>query len=356
MNAAGPHFDRPANPGKGHAASFELASWLSCPRCRSSVEQLGDTYLCVDCRHRYPIVLGIPDFRLYEDPLIPLEDDYRKGEKLQREAERLSFAELVPYYWTLPTYPPTPPDVSAHSVHHVLTDAERIAGYADSLGRGNAFLDVGCGAGMLVQSAHDRFATCVGADVGFRWLIVARRGLEEAGLPANLVCCCADHLPFAGGVFDTVASVSLLEHVRDAPAVLHECARVLTPQGRVFVWAVNRFSLAPEPHVRVWGVGFLPRRWMPAYVRWRRGLAYEKKHLLSRGELRRALRRAGLRRMLFAAPAVTDADLAAMGRAERLAARIWRIVRRIPGLRRLVLPVFPVIQVVATRQQDVAAG
>lgn len=331
------------------AADFH--AWLRCPRCRHAVERIGEAYQCVDCRHRYPIVLGIPDFRLYEDPLIPLEDDYRKGEKLQVEAERRSFAELVPYYWTLPTYPPTPADVSARSVHHVLTDAQRIAAYAGSLGTGKAFLDLGCGAGMLVRSVHDRFTTCVGADVGFRWLIIARRGLEEAGLPANLICCCADHLPFADGVFDMVASVSLLEHVPDAPAVLQECARVLTPTGRVFVWAVNRFSLAPEPHVRVWGVGFLPRRWMPAYVRWRRGLAYEKKHLLSRGELARGLRRAGLSVMCYVVPAVTEVDLAAMGSAERLAARVWVVVRRIPVLRRFFLPVFPVIQVIATRRK-----
>ncbi|MGH7592377.1 MAG: class I SAM-dependent methyltransferase, partial [Gemmatimonadales bacterium] len=293
---------------------------------------------------------------VYEDPLIPLDDDYRKGETLQAEAGRRSFAELVQYYWTLPTYPPTPSDVSARSVHHVLTDVQRIAAYAGSLGTGTTFLDVGCGAGMLVRAAHERFTTCVGADVGFRWLIVARRGLEEAGLPANLICCCADYLPFADGTFDTVAAVSLLEHVPDAAAVLQDCARVLAPSGRVFVWAVNRFSLAPEPHVRVWGVGFLPRRWMPAYVRWRRGLAYDKKHLLSRGELTRGLRRAGLPVMRFAAPAVTDADLAATSGLERLAARIWVWVRRIPGLRRLVLPVFPVMQVVAFRRRGGAAA
>jgi ubiquinone/menaquinone biosynthesis C-methylase UbiE len=196
---------------------------------------------------------------------------------------------------------------------------------------------------------HDRFACCIGADVGFRWLVVARHGLEEAGLAPNLVCCCADHLPFIDGAFDTVASVSLLEHVPDANAALDECARVLAPAGRVFVWTTNRFSLAPEPHVRVWGVGFLPRRWMAGYVRWRRGIAYEKKHLLSRRELTRGLRRAGLPAIRFAAPVVTEPDLAAMGRTERLLARIWSGVCRIPGLGRLFLGVFPVLQVVARR-------
>ena len=330
----------------------DWTAWFRCPQCGRPVERLGDAYRCTACERLYPVVLGIPDFRLYEDPLIPLADDYQKGEKLYVAARGRTFAELVAYYWTLPTYPPTPPDISARSIHHVVTDAGRIAGYADRLGRGDALLDVGCGAATLVQAMRDRFTIRVGADVGFRWLVVARHGLEEAGLPVNLVCCCADHLPFAAGVFDCVASISLLEHVRSASDVMAECARVARPSGRVFVWTSNRFSLAPEPHVRIWGVGFLPRRWMPAYVRWRRGMAYDHKHLLSRGEVARGFRRTGLLHVEFLAPVVTAPDLAAMGLAERLLARAWSLTCRVPGLGRLFLGVFPVLQAVAMRRRE----
>ena len=57
----------------------------------------------------YPIVRGIPDLRVYEDPLIPLEDDFIKGEKIHAQSQVLNFADLVRFYWSLPTYPPTPP-------------------------------------------------------------------------------------------------------------------------------------------------------------------------------------------------------------------------------------------------------
>ncbi len=263
-----------------------MADDLRCPRCARGV---------------YPVVLGIPDLRLYEDPLIPRADDYRKGEKLQRAAESMSFAELVAHYWTLPTYPPTPPDLSDRFIHHVLTDDQRIAGWSEHLGTGERLLDVGCGAGVLVRLAHGRYREAVGLDVGFRWLIVARRGLEEAGIVPRLVCACADHLPFAQGTFDAVTSVALLEHVPNAQAALGEFARVQRPSGRTVVWTSNRYSLTPEPHVRVWGVGFMPRRFMPAFVRWRRGLAYTGKTLLSRFELTRLARRAGFRRAEFRA-------------------------------------------------------
>lgn len=327
----------------------EVEAWLRCPRCRHPLVRERDAFRCAGEGHRWPIVLGIPDFRLREDPLIPLEDDYRKGERLLGEAATRGFKDLVAYYWTLPTYPPTPGDLSARFIHHVLTDDERARGYVDALGRGHAFMDVGCGAGVLAQEMTSRFAVSVALDVGFRWLVVARRGFEERGLPVNIVCANAEHLPFGDGHFDTVASVALLEHVPNAEAVLGECARVTVPGGRVFVSTSNRFSLAPEPHVRVWGVGFLPRRWMPAYVRWRRGMAYEKKHLLSACELVRGMRRAGLAPVRLDPPEVTPVDLAVMGAAERFGARAWAFARRVPIVGRLLLRFFPVLQAVGTQ-------
>ncbi len=343
--------DRPAGATMGLSLSLtpEVEGWLRCPRCRSAVRRDGEAFLCVAGGHRWPIALGIPDFRLAEDPLIPRKDDCRKGERLQAEAASRSFAGLVAFYWTLPTYPPTSADLSARFVHHVVTDDQRITGYAALLGQGRAFLDVGCGAGVLTREMGSRFPVTVGLDVGFRWLIVARRGLEEAGRPVNLVCANAEHLPFADGVFDTVSSVSLLEHVPDAGTVLAECARVSVPRGRIFVSTTNRFSLVPEPHVRVWGVGFLPRRWMSGYVQWRRGTAYERKHLLSAGELRRSMHRAGLASVRLEVPVVTPADIALMGRGERLAARGWSILSRVPVIRAALIHVFPVLQAVGFR-------
>src|SRR5229473_5559142 len=89
----------------------ELLRILCCPICKGSLSRQPAEFYCRECRKTYPIVLGIPDLRVYEDPLIPLQDDYRKAEKLWIQAERLSFPELVRYYWSLPTYPDTPPDL-----------------------------------------------------------------------------------------------------------------------------------------------------------------------------------------------------------------------------------------------------
>ena len=328
-----------------------LAELFRCPICKRELTARADAYACAPCAKQYPIVLGIPDFRLYEDPLIPLADDYRKGEKMQLQAERLGFDDLVRYYWSLPTYPPTTDDRKAAFIHHVLTDEQRVATYVDSVGRGDTFLEIGCGTAALTKLAQPQFRLAVASDVGFRWLIVARRRLQEDGLPPLVVCCCADYLPFAAGSFDAVGSVALLEHVRDAATVAAECARVLKNSGRLFLSTTNRFSVAPEPHVGLWGVGFLPRAWMPRYVKWRRGLAYEKKHLLSVFEVRRMLRRAGFQKPRFSLPRITPADLEQRGALERSGARVFSFVGKIPWLRSLLRIVSPVIQVVARTKQ-----
>ena len=114
----------------------DLGEALRCPVCRATLSEQGETLTCTGCERTYPIVLGIPDLRLYEDPLIPKLDDYRKGEKLQRAAESLSFAELVAFYWTLPTYPPTPADLSARlfSASRVMKNTRMSAGSPDGNG------------------------------------------------------------------------------------------------------------------------------------------------------------------------------------------------------------------------------
>jgi ubiquinone/menaquinone biosynthesis C-methylase UbiE len=294
--------------------------------------------------------LGIPDLRVYEDPLIPLQDDYRKGEKVQVEAERLNFAELVRYYWSLPTYPYTPPDLKERFIRQVLSQEDRVREtFSSSIGRGQTFLEAGCGTASLLRVVSSRFGLAVGCDVAFRWLLIARKGLQEAGLPVNLVCCCADYLPFPDEAFSSVAAVSLLEHVPDAGAVISEFDRVMRKEGSIFVYTSNRFSLGPEPHVRVWGVGFLPRRWMSTYVKWVRKIPYEKKRLLSRFEVRRLFRKVGLDSLEFSLPAITAADRKKLRGLEKYGARLFTWLGHVPFVRPFLLVVSPVIQVVARR-------
>jgi hypothetical protein len=65
---------------------------------------------------------------------------------------------------------------------------------------------------------------------------------------------------------------------------------VLAAGGHLHAVTCNRFSLAPEPHVRLLGVGYLPRPWQAPYVAWRGRGDYRHVRLLGRAELARLVR------------------------------------------------------------------
>ena len=75
----------------------------------------------------------------------------------------------------------------------------------------------------------------------------------------------AERLPFTDGSFDLVCLLEVLEHVDDPAAVLAEARRVCRPGGACVVTVVNRWAHL-DPHYRLWGVNFLPRRWAERYI------------------------------------------------------------------------------------------
>jgi SAM-dependent methyltransferase len=180
--------------------------------------------------------------------------------------------------------------------------------------RSGAILDLGCGTGSFLVAMGQEVQTLWGLDIAMRWLLVARKRLDEEGLAhIRLVCGCAERLPFRDQQFARIVAGDVIEHVGDQGATLAEAYRVLRPGGRLFLASPNRFSLAPEPHVRVWGVGFLPRTWMSAYVKWARGVEFRAIHTLGLGEWKRLLRRSPFGGGVIWAPGLPEGDLREFG-------------------------------------------
>lgn len=323
---------------------------LCCPRCRAALDEEAQRLRCAGCGAAYPVIAGIPDLRVCPDPYISLERDRRKAQALARAAGAMSFAELVDHYYAIT--PEVPADLAARYARHHRAGVARGQGVLRRLrarfgiapADGHSLLDLGCGSAGLVAAVAGG-AGVVGVDVALRWLVIGRRRLEEAGLGgARLVCACADHLPFAAGCFDWLVAENLLEHLADAEAALAEALRVARPGARFHARTVNRYLLAREPHVGLWGVGFLPRRWMDPYVRWRRGLPYDRIHLRSAGELRRLARRAGADGLRVQPPLVDDADVSHLGPTQRRWLRAYgRLGALLPG--RLLTPLAPWLDV-----------
>jgi SAM-dependent methyltransferase len=320
---------------------------LACPHCLEYLAADGDTLDCPGCGQSYPVVAGVPDLRVSPDPWIGLEDDRAKALRVLAASEGMGFADTVRTYWSLT--PTTPAPQAERFIDHVVNRAaERTAEWLtmaaeDTAGDTGPWLDLGCGtADLAAVAGPGRSVVCV--DVALRWLVIARKRLEEAGVPAVLVCANAEALPFADRAFGRVFGLGVLEHCGDADAALAQSRRVLQPGGVFRTRTVNRYSLLPEPHVGLMGIGFMPRRMAQSYVLRRTGQPYEHHHSLGRGRLAGALRRAGFRDVRVGAAPTLSTETETMSGAARRLVPLYDWARRTPGPKSLVDRVAPLLE------------
>src|SRR5205085_8997651 len=131
-------------------------------------------------------------------------------------------------------------------------------------------------------------------DISMRWLVLAAKRIAEARAEGiTLACSSAEHAPFSAESFDLVVASDVIEHAARQRDFVAGCARMLKPGGMLCLATPNRFSLGLEPHVRLWGVGYLPRPVAKRYVKTFRSSGYDHVRLLSARGLRRLLRSAG---------------------------------------------------------------
>lgn len=329
---------------------------LCCPQCRGDLAQPSAHALrCSACAREFPIVLGIPDLRVFSDPYIAAAADRTKGEMLARSFVGLNFAESVERYYEQTAAVPTH-DARRYS-RGVLAGAARATSAlaqwcrAANLADGDVpgpVLDLGCGTAPVTAAIARQRGQVVGVDIAFRWLVVARQRLAEAGCSVPLVCACAEALPFPAEAFRVVVADSVLEHVRDQDGALRECRRVLRSGGHLWVATPNRYSLGPDPHVGLWGGGYLPPRWLAAYVR-RHGGIPPRRALLSPRMLRRRIEQAGFRRPRISLPDIAPGQRAAFAPAMRVLVDLYHLLKRLPGSRQLLRVVGPMLQAVSQK-------
>lgn len=151
-----------------------------------------------------------------------------------------------------------------------------------------------------------------------------------------------------------VISLDVIEHVADRQVFLREIDRVTRVGGRLALATPNRFSLAAEPHVSVWGVGWIPRRWQATFVRWRSGKSYAYTCLLSTWEAARMLRRNTTFSFRILLPEVSEEEIRHFPRYRQALARLYnRLIER-SVLRRFFLAVGPFFRVVGVRRDPLA--
>ncbi|HPF37673.1 MAG TPA: class I SAM-dependent methyltransferase [Phycisphaerae bacterium] len=102
----------------------------------------------------------------------------------------------------------------------------------------NFLLDAGCANGRFLANAAEG-QKFVGMDISAEMLKLARRDLGRGFFVVGEL----EHLPFKEGVFDTVISSRVLQHIHDQQLAINELARVAKPGGAVIVLTLNTWTL-----------------------------------------------------------------------------------------------------------------
>lgn len=290
-----------------------------CSRCRGGL-QAGQDGLpsgremlkCLGCGSTFEVVAGIPDLRLAGDSWIDFEEDLVIARELA--ALDCTLAELVrSVYARRPGWDVKRVEQRTREVLQASSKLERdVSGWLHTtVDHRSIVLDLGCGAGMLIAAAAAQGKDAIGIDVSMTWLVVAKRLITEAGGKPVLAAALGEALPLATNSVRSLVSLDVIEHVRDPDQFLREMNRVVQPGGRIALSTPNRFSLSAEPHVFVWGVGWLPKRWQRGFVRWRSGKSYDDTLLMSSFGLRSRIRRNTSFSIEILIPAIPPEQLAA---------------------------------------------
>ncbi|MGI8807272.1 MAG: class I SAM-dependent methyltransferase [Acidimicrobiales bacterium] len=315
-----------------------------------------DSVRCGGCGSEFGFVAGVLDLRVGLEGF-DTEADRRLAEQLAAGTD-LDLEGLLRELWR--SRPEVPSALAERFVRADRIGADRareVMGQIESLAGAGAFdgatvLEVGAGTGALGCVVAPRAGHVVVTDVSAAWLVVARRRLEAAGATnVDVLACSAEDLPFADGTFDLVLAADVIEHVPAAAPFTSSCHRVLRPGGRLWLSTPNRLSLTPEPHVRLWGVGFLPHRLAVAYVRRLRGVDYRDIHTLSAAALRRTLAATGSR-VCIVPPVIPAAVRTGYGPLARRLIDLYAVAARTPALRPLLLTVAPLFHATVTKQKS----
>ncbi|WP_336278928.1 bifunctional 2-polyprenyl-6-hydroxyphenol methylase/3-demethylubiquinol 3-O-methyltransferase UbiG [Bartonella sp. CB175] len=145
-------------------------------------------------------------------------------------------------------------------------------------------LDIGCGGGLLCEPMARLGAMVVGADAARTNIEVAKIHATQSGLSIDYRTTTAEALSNEGEQFDIILNMEVVEHVADVNLFIASTAKMLKPQGLMFVSTLNRTWKA-------WGLAIVGAeyilRWLPKKTHdYNKFLKpYELKRLLSKNNL-----------------------------------------------------------------------
>ena len=138
-------------------------------------------------------------------------------------------------------------------------------------------LEAGCASGGSLPHLAERFEHEVGMDVDMASLSLAAKRVEELGLEhkVTLIAAMLEQPALPVDSFDSIKCTDVIEHVQDPKVTAGNLSKALAPGGAMLLLTPNKYCFwLPEPHVRLWGVQFLPAALADWYVQRRIGIPY----------------------------------------------------------------------------------
>jgi 2-polyprenyl-3-methyl-5-hydroxy-6-metoxy-1,4-benzoquinol methylase len=344
------------NQGRAPHRSGSQALLWRCPLCSGAlILTPPDRVACADCRTAFPSVDGIPDLRIRDSSHDIEPSDLDEARALSAEFGALGPESIITGLFARRAWDA---GTKALRVRQTLASPNKLRPELDGWLRrclvpDGILLDVGCGAGGMLAAAAAMGYAGAGIDASMPLLVAAKHMIEAHGGTAMLACAYAESLPLASESIGAVTLYDVIEHVDDVGRVLADASRVLRPGGYLAISTPNRFSVAAEPHVFLWGVGWLPRRLQEPYVRLR-GRAYHGTRLLSAREMARLLESHQELDFELRAPPVPEEEIRHFGARRAALARLYNRVAAQPISRKALLGVGPFFQVIARRRSAVA--
>jgi len=332
--------------------AMRIESVWCCPACRGSLVEAGQpTRLkCEGCSGEYWVAGGIPDLRVDRPAWLDIDEDREAAARLDRDFASKSLEAMVRAVFE--AQPGRSQQQIDMRTRQVLVAPGRLTTQLDGWLRGvtqqPGFLDLGCGPGMLLAAAAARGVSGLGIDVSLAWLVVARKMIQQHGGQPSLCAAFAESLPLRDARVPGIVSLDVIEHVADQARYLAEVDRVAADGAMIALATPNRFSLAAEPHVHVWGVGWMPTRFQARYVRARSGRTYDFVRLLSVPGLSLLLSRHTRFEGRFVVPPVPDEEIESMHARRARLARLYNRLADSPLLRWPLLGVGPFFRYTGT--------